>query len=586
MVKSKSLIFIENEFQAAEYLSKKNKFVNIIPITFSFGAERELSGGKVKFKTEEEYESSKLYEKIHESSLKETWKICKNINLKYRSVELLPLFYYHIYIILTSCKKNLRLFEEIIKKEKPKKIIFFEGGDKTQNETEFASKIIKKIFKGELEKITYSSKNTKKINLKYQILKIVNSAQKIITKLRLNFAKNKRKIFICGGKTYFDSVTRLLVKDKRNKVFPFGNFSRKSFFVILNYMRSHGFYDQKSPLKNGLPQKINVIYEEISQKNFFKEFDIAKEIDEIVKSRLANMIKKNVLYTAEFLEELYSVMKKKKIDMILLSGEGSPFSRGIVQLLKQFNIPTIHFQHGLFINEMPNFVNSDYVFSIGEFPKKQFLKYASKNSKIEVIGCPRYDKFEKRDYGNKKIILYAMEIANGNDIVPDTHLTKKRQKEILEQIFKVMKDFPEYKLIIKTRPGWEMAKLPELVARKLSFSNFEVIEKADNIKLLNESEIVIINSTTMGIEALLLDRPVISFSYKDLDKFNPYTKIDAVKVVYSSTQLKELIEKLISKKHKNLKKGNFKQWLFYDKGASERAVKLIHKILKKSTKNF
>ena len=293
------------------------------------------------------------------------------------------------------------------------------------------------------------------------------------------------------------------------------------------------------------------------------------------------MMGEKVPYIVELLEEFRNFAKSKKIDMVLLSNEDSPLLRGIVQLSKQFNIPTIHFQHGLYMSEIGTFVNADYFFSIGELSKKQFLRCASKDSKIEVIGCPRYDKFEKRNYGNKKIILYAMEVASGNDLVPDAYLVKKRQKEILEQIFKVLKNFPEYKLIIKTKPKWEMAKLPELVAKESNFSNFEVIEKTGNLKLLNESEIVIINRTTMGIEAILLDKPVISFSYKDLDKFNPYTKIDAVKVVYSSTQLKELMEKLISQKSKDLKKGNFKQWLFYNKGASERAVKLIHKILNK-----
>lgn len=581
MVKPKSLIFIENEFHATEYLHKRKKFENIVPITFNFGAERKLSEAEIEFKTEEEYESPGLYKNIHESSLKETWKICKNINLKYRSVELLPLFYYNIYTILVSCKKYMRLFKEIIKKEKPQKITFFERDDKTQDETEFASKIIKQIFKEEVEKIIYFSKDTKKASSKDQILKIVRLIQKPITKLRLNLAKNKRKIFISGGKIYFDSLTKILMKDKRNKTFNFSTLFRKSFFIGLNYLPFYKFYGQKGLLKKKLSQEMNILYEEISQKNFFKEFDIAKEIDEIVKSRLINMVKKEVSHIVKLLDELYNAMKNKKIDMILLAAEDAPFIRGAVQLSKQFNIPTIVFLHGFSGISFPAcFSNTDYLIIFGEGKKKNFLKEGFKEKQIKVLGSPRHDDF-KIINTNSNIILYAMEVANGNDVVPDTHLTKKRQKEILKMVFKSMKNFPNYKLIIKTRPNWELAKLPLKIATEENFENFEIIEKTNNLKLLARSKIVIINQTTMGVEALLMGKPVISISYKDLDKFNAYKEIDFVDNVYSSDQLTESINKnLTNNKSLENEMEMLKEYLFTDRKSSKRATKFINKLLK------
>ena len=120
------LILIENEFHAKEYLKNREKFKEYTPITFNFLAEQILSKGGVKFKLEEEYEETKLFKWIYNSSVKSAKKIIKKFKLTYKKIDLMSLFFYELYISFSSSKRNLILFKEIIKKENPKEIIVFE----------------------------------------------------------------------------------------------------------------------------------------------------------------------------------------------------------------------------------------------------------------------------------------------------------------------------------------------------------------------------------------------------------------------------------------------------------------------------
>jgi N-acylneuraminate cytidylyltransferase len=279
-------------------------------------------------------------------------------------------------------------------------------------------------------------------------------------------------------------------------------------------------------------------------------------------------------------------MKKNKINLILLASDNSSFNIAMVKLAKIFNIPSIVIQHAINCTEIAFPMNSEYTFVFGQETKKWLTKNNPKTNKIFIIGCPRYDNFipEKEEGRREKSILYIMEATNSNKFFPERSLTKKRQKQLLRILFKVLKKFKEYKLIIKTRSGWDMAELPSIITRQEKFTNLEIIEKTDNIKLLNNSDIVIINHTTMGVEALLLNKPVISISFKDLDDGNAYKKIKTVDVCYNEKQLEDAIKKNMKQtKEDYLKREkSLRKCLLHDAQASQRAVRLITQIIQEN----
>ncbi|PJE81437.1 hypothetical protein COU58_02460 [Candidatus Pacearchaeota archaeon CG10_big_fil_rev_8_21_14_0_10_32_42] len=569
----KKLILLENISQAKEFLAHSEKFKECLPITFNLMVEKILSEKGIKFKVEEEYEKKFLYKNIHEESIRATWKLCQKIQLKYLDIQIVPLFYYNIYLIIALEKKYLRLLREIIKEENPEEIIIFKS--KSGFDKEHFSGIMENVFNGKIKIRNYHLK-TKKNEFKSKAIQIVGRIQKLITKIRLNFYKNKNEIFVSGGKIYFENLVKELLKDKKNKIINFDNKMRKSFLIGGNYLPFYEFSGRKNVLQNALKWKFLKLRGNWEKKDLSKISGFEKELEETIKKKVFFMVGSMIPMLSESLEEFSFLLKNKKIDLVLLIEEDSPFSRGIVQLSRKFKIPTLSFQHGFFPNEMSNFVESPYYFVLGENQKNIAEKVVSNKTEINIIGCPRYDYLLKEPV-QKKQILYAMEVANEDILIPNFHLTKKRQKEILRGLFRELKKFPDYKLILKIRPGWDLKEMLYLISKEESYFNFEVIEKTDNAKLINESELVIINHTTMGIEALILGKPVISYTYRDLAKVNPYTRFKEVKKVYSQKEFGFAMKEILSRK--SIPKYNLSKEIVFDGKSSLRASKIINSIL-------
>ena len=76
----------------------------------------------------------------------------------------------------------------------------------------------------------------------------------------------------------------------------------------------------------------------------------------------------------------------------------------------------------------------------------------------------------------------------------------------------------------------------------------------------------------MGLEALILNKPLISISFKDLDRTNTYKKAKFVDVVYNGEQL----EKAIKNKKVGVDRDFMKKQLYkLDGKSSQRAVDFI-----------
>ena len=366
----------------------------------------------------------------------------------------------------------------------------------------------------------------------------------------------------------------LINKLSKNKIIDFSDRLRKSFFIRGIYAPFYEFSGQESPLQKTFQEDLSNFKKELGS-----SIHIEKERQLYIIENIYTLLELKITNVLRALEEAYSLFNKKKIDLIFLSEDSAPLSRGIIKLANKFGVKTCVFQHGLMTYGVGTFTYADYYFVFGNVSKKAIEKNCSKKTKVLSVGCPRYDSFEwnsaKR---NKKEIVYAMEITNERVMLPDTHLTRKRQKELLKKMFRVMKKIPDYKLILKIRPNWELKEIIPLVAKSEEFDNYEIIEKTDNPKLLSEAAGVIVNHSTMGVEACLLGNALISLSYPDLDKVNSYKKFPGVNVVYTEKALESEIKKQI-KSFIPFKKKDIKENIIFEGKSSEKVVEIIKKEL-------
>lgn len=590
MDRNKEIMLIENMHQAAEYLEEKEKFKKILPISFSLEAEEILSKNNIKFKTEEYYEKEDLHKRVHKECMLILENLEKTFRLSYRGVEILPLFHVELYQFLAIKKRYVNILGEIIKKEKPGKIYVFRNENAKGLTADIYSDIVEDNFQGKIGFLNYRLVNEEKRKGAGLIEKIGERLQDIMGRLNIFLAgKDSRVILLSGTKGLFESTLKELLKERKNRVIRCSNTLQKSFFVDRKYVP---FYQFKGKATNnrmyidGLKEGVDRLSQQIKDSSF------QKEISKSIKNKLSEIINSRFQEVAGWINEIAYLAEKGRIKLIILHADVDLFQRTLVETAKLYGIPSIVSQHGVCghpIGFVP--VSSDYILTWGEGSKKRLLKWGCPKEKIILTGPPQYDVFmNEKDTENGteekagKTILYAVNSSDPVKTLPG-HPTKKRQKEILRILFDAARKFPDHKLIVKTKPGWELTGLAEKVAKEKEFSNAEIINgKADNKRLMQNADVMIIMSTAMGMESLILGKPLVSVFFKDLEDYTPYDK-KKVTTVYNAKQLETAIRKSLMQSEKDiLKNRKFLEQEFYrlDGKASERAVNFINNLLSRS----
>lgn len=583
-MENKKIILIENKSQAKEYLKNKGKFKDAVPITFDFPSEELLLNAHVKFKTEEEYETETIYKGIYDASLKNTKEICEKIKINYRGVELFQLFYVDLFNFLGISRRYLRLLEKIKKTEKPNEIITLRNRYNLNINEEICSKIAQGVFKEKLKEILYTGKN-KEQNL---IIKIVGFVQRIFSKIKFSFSKEKDNIiFFDDSKVRFELLIKELLKNENNKLFRCKDHLQKSFFVDRKYIPFYEFSQKKSSHQRRLLHDTKKFLENKNNLSFFNGLKIENNLIPLLKEWINYYLKFKFLEISGVINHMIQLMEKKKIDLIVVFADTETFGKTFVQVGKLFNIPSIVVQHGflgedLCIGFVP--LSADYILIFGEGSKERLHNQEISEEQIIVTGSPQFDKYlnkKKITRKEKKIVVITDCDSSHNNAFPEI-ITKKRLKEFFRIMYRVMKKFPEYTLVVKGRKDWDMNNLPLMIARQENFNNVEFIINADPIKLLADVDMVIVNNTTMAFDALLLDKPVISIWFKDMERFRGYKDSKTIKTTYNQKQFEQAIKECqIQTKKDNLKRKKYLEGELYklDGKSSERIVNFMDKLI-------
>jgi len=567
------IIFIENVDQAKAYWQRREEFEEFFPICFTFPVEKFFLNKGIDFKTEDDYEKDGMYLGVYPKTLEILDSVFDDFKLEYRGIELMSLFHWETGFVVSQLKGYFRLLKEIIRQENPSKIIVFESGIFRRFRQEYVSKITRQIFRGDLKRVGYNFEESKEKGF----VKAGGFLQQGISKIRLNNSKGK-KIFFSGPKYLFESTFSLLLKNPKNKLFRCYDGLQKSFFVDGKYIPFYQFRGKESFEQRELVKGISNLRSKLKSLKFSVEEELEKSLNEWFEGILEHRI----IEISNLINEMIWLIEKKKLDLLILHNTSGFFEKTFAKVAEKFGVPSIMFQHGLYgmtLGTLP--IDSKYILVYGSESKKWFVK----NNVLGVIelGCPRYDNFFKVvSPKSEKKILYAVEAGNSNIIVPGRDLSKKGQKETLKMLFRSLKKFPDYKLIIKTRDGWDMNDLPLKIAKEEGAENFEIIENADNLKLFNSVDMIIVPMTTIGMESVLLNKPTICVDTKNLDRINIYNNEKAIDVVFDEKELIETIEKNKKQedgKRMERKKYSEKNFQGPDGLASERAANFIEKVL-------
>ena len=526
----------------------KNLEKDTLIITFDYKSHKLLSKNKIEHDISDKYLSEQDFKKIYKYSWTfSKWSDKSEISkeLLYENINLGKLFYIEFHHYLVPIIKKFIEVIKIFNQYKASK--FFTSyqfynivkliipsvnlvGKKQKWHDHFLYDSIKFQFTDSLSinipRKYYSQLKKISETVLHTLLKEKNPKTNTKSILLVEFDPLKYEKFF---KTSNDFEINLLLFNRRRPVI----WNKKSFSIIKNSncrtIATHNLIDTEITKKI---EKTQFLFEEKIKKfdgnDFFTTFFSIDRFSfwSVIKQDFLNLCKKRILESINEIEITKKLFEENKISCVLILSESGFNEQIVIGLTREKKIPTILIQHGLYWETLENRESDEFE---GIFPNEsdKFLvwgkiteKYAidcGYSKKTENLGSLIHDKvFDLKNIisNNKKnYILLATSSPATNEAYDLTVKTLENYEKAIETICKTVSKMNK-KLIIKFHPFQEeqdIEPIVKMIDKKI------VVKKVGNILPLVEScEIFLtIDYSTTMLEALILNKPIISIHVKD-----------------------------------------------------------------------
>jgi len=228
------------------------------------------------------------------------------------------------------------------------------------------------------------------------------------------------------------------------------------------------------------------------------------------------------------------IFKKISPKLIIVGNDITVEGRMAVFVAKQYGIKSACIQHGAIVPPLEQDRIADHFIIYGKTAQETFIKLGIPNEKLAPLGAPYLDKV---DFKNKEM---------NPDIKEKLGLTKERPyilvalsgyghstsldhfNEIVESVFRLTKKMHEFDFIFKLHRKDKIQNYSDLLTKLKP--NVKIIENGSNgypqdvFEWLRGCRLLITGASTVAIEAMLFECPVMTIDY-----FSEYKEIDFIK---------------------------------------------------------
>ncbi len=309
----------------------------------------------------------------------------------------------------------------------------------------------------------------------------------------------------------------------------------KSYCIIKNsgtkILSSSVLLDNK--LKNKIENDKNIIQSLISKlfenedslENFFSIED--KSLWPALKSTFKNLVEKRFSESITEIQLSKKILSENQFSSILVWSEIGSTEQIMVKLAKKLGISVVVLQHGLFFDsddegafDMNDFqgvfpYDADYYVVWGEIEKSHAIKFGISSEKIIPLGAPIFDELPIDTNPSDDYILLATSGPVQENAFDLTINSIEKNEKIIKEICSVANRLDK-KLVIKIHPSPDEFDPTDLAK---SIRSDSLVFKAGDISELipHCSVFVVIDVSTVMLNAQLLKKPVVSIISKDSD---------------------------------------------------------------------
>jgi hypothetical protein len=218
-----------------------------------------------------------------------------------------------------------------------------------------------------------------------------------------------------------------------------------------------------------------------------------------------------------------------------------------VQLAKKFKVQTITLQHGIASREYPGYTphTTDFFACWGKNEKTMLIKQGLKDEKIVVIGNPCFDLLWQKFVNVKREIprinnTYKILVATqGVSSSVEWRFVITPTVRIIHEIIKL--SLPsQYQIIFRLHPN---DLLDSSVCQMAEQAGMRITKGLPLSKQLEECDVVVTMGSTVGFEALLAGKALVSMNWLGTDEFIPFALNGVAEKSHSPKDFVEAIEK-------------------------------------------
>ncbi len=300
----------------------------------------------------------------------------------------------------------------------------------------------------------------------------------------------------------------------------------------------------------------------------------------------------NFYFSDSFLEilvrqyELFkTIIDKKKISIIVLTSQNLLFERCAIAAANHYKIPVLVIQHGIGLGSTPISKTCPINFAVfGKEYEKKLISWGLEKSNIHIVGPVIFDKiisFKGSKVG-EGILIATIPIIRANLLSEDEYFTRL-QKIIID----IRKNTTEI-ITIKLHPREDNIKVYKAKIKSFGIKNVKIlahdISREKFYSIMADCRLFIHFGSTAAIEALILDRPIITINILDDNSRTKWIEKENISV---NITYKESFSKAIKKLNKNKEILNSKsksyltqKYTILDGKSYQRIAKLIENLSK------
>jgi len=307
--------------------------------------------------------------------------------------------------------------------------------------------------------------------------------------------------------------------------------------------------------------------------------------------------KKKSLYVynfiSKFISHLISAVKMDKPHIVVVLTDGPLPCKIAVLVAKFLNIPSLLLLHVGMIGpkyDCPSFL-VDKLAVPGEYARDILIKCGVDRKRLVVTGRPAYDALVRAEEQFKKDeICGKLGLDPTRKIIVHTteNLPLRESEAMVRAICKGVREFSDSQFIIKVHPSELALSMYERVIKDIGL-NALITRDANIYEVLYICDVMITGFSATALDAMILDRPVITVNLTGLEDPLPYAESGAATGVYEEKDLVPAIKEVLydedARKKLREARGKFVHEQSYKKDgkATERVAELMGQMIRDVT---